>query len=115
MTQIINEEWRLETLRIDFQSYGEFKGKHICKVEFKNSNNDAFTFNLSPDETLEYIHIINKKIIQSASYLGDKLLASLGLLPAPKIIEIEVKEQQLQEQISELTEQPTNPNDDIPF
>ena len=85
MTTFENEQgWRLESLRIELQTWGEFKGKHTAKITFSNKNSDAFTFVLSPDETLAYMHLIKDKIASSAGFLGQRLIQSLGLLPAPE-------------------------------
>jgi hypothetical protein len=84
MTNFENVQgWRLENLRLDFQSYGEFKGKHTAKITFQNRQSDAFTFTLSPEETQQYILLIKDKIVGGASMLGQRLLQSLSLLESP--------------------------------
>jgi hypothetical protein len=84
MTTFENEqEWKLESLRIDYMSYGEYKGKHTAKITFQNKQSDAFTFILSPEETQGYLHLIKDKIVNSAGMLGQRLLQSLSLLPPP--------------------------------
>jgi len=86
--QILNADWRLKSLNIRFNDYGDYAGKYTGKIEFGNRDNEAFVFNLSPEDTEKYMALVSEKLVNSASHLGDKLLASLNLLPAPKVIEI---------------------------
>lgn len=84
MTSFENQQgWQLESLRIDFQTYGEFKGKYVSKIVFQNKKTDAFTFVLSPEKTEQYLHLIKDEIATSAGMLGQRLLQSLSLLPPP--------------------------------
>lgn len=84
MTEISNpEEWRLNALTIRYNDYGDYKGKHTGKIEFQNRQNDAFTFVLTPEKTNEYLQLVKDEIVGHASVLGQKLLQSLNLLPAP--------------------------------
>lgn len=84
MTTFENEQgWQLQSLRVAYQDWGEFKGKHTAKITFQNKNSDAFTFVLSPEETLEYMHLLKDKMVNNAGFLGQRLLQSLNLLPAP--------------------------------
>ena len=79
----MNNEFRLETLSIRYNDYGEYKGKFTGRVTFQNKESDGFMFNLSPEETGQFIKLLEPKLVASASNLGNKLLASLNLLPAP--------------------------------
>lgn len=72
-----NDTWKLQTLTIEFMGYGEFRGKYVGKIKFDNGNNDAFTFTLSVDECMQYLSLIQKKVGQHASELGDKITESL--------------------------------------
>ena|SRR6201992_214290 len=84
MTVFENEQgWQLQSLRIEFQEWGEFKGKHTAKITFQNKQSDAFTFVLTPEKTQAYLHLIKDEISNSAGMLGQRLLQSLSLLPAP--------------------------------
>lgn len=84
MTQINNpKKWQLESLVISFQNYGDYKGKHTGKIVFQNKQSDAFTFFLTPEKTNEYLHLIKDEISANASNLGQMLMQSLNLLPAP--------------------------------
>lgn len=94
MADILNAAWKLKRLDIQFQTYGDYKGKYVGKIEFDNRENEAFMFNMTPEDTQRYIELVSEKLVNSASHLGDKLLASLNLLPAPKTIQIESAEQQ---------------------
>jgi hypothetical protein len=84
MTTFENEQGeQLESLRIEFQRYGEYKDKHTAKITFQNRQQDAFTFVLSPEKTNDYIMLVKDEIVTSAGMLGQRLLQSLNLLPAP--------------------------------
>lgn len=89
MTQILGANWKLKRLDIELQEYGDFKGQYGGKIHFVNNDNDAFIFRLTAEDTAKYINLVSEKLVQSASHLGDKLLASLNLLPAPKTLEID--------------------------
>lgn len=84
------ENWKLETLKIELQKWGEFEGKHTGIVTFIGDKKDAFTFSLSPEETKEFLDLIAKKMVSTASHLGEKLLNSFNLLPAPMTITTEL-------------------------
>lgn len=83
--------WELKTLRVDLQSYGEFKGKYVGKIEFGSGNN-AFTFDLSTEETREYIALIAKKVGRSAASLGEQITESLKAIGFNDQPLIEIKE-----------------------
>ena len=78
-----NNGWGLQELSIKLMTYGEFNGKYVGKVSFQNKTNDAFMFNLSPERTQKYLELIQEELVDSANHLGEKLLSSLNLLPAP--------------------------------
>lgn len=87
----VDQDWRLKSLNIEFMTYGDYAGKYVGKIEFVNRQRDAFVFQLTPEDTEKYMALISEKVVTNASHLGDKLLASLNLLPAPKTLEIEAK------------------------
>jgi hypothetical protein len=81
-TTISNENgWRLETLEIRFQDWGEFKGKYTGAVKFQNKEREAFVFNLSPERCAEYLTLIKEEVGAAATSLGNKIIQSLNLLP----------------------------------
>lgn len=79
----MNDNYRLESLSIRYNDYGEYKGRHTGKITFQNNQSEGFMFNLSPEETNEFIKMLEPKLVASASALGQKLLSSLAMLPAP--------------------------------
>lgn len=79
----MNDNYRLESLTIRYNDYGEYKGKHTGKITFQNQQSEAFMFNLSPEETNAFIKMLEPKLVASASRLGQQLLSSLNMLPAP--------------------------------
>lgn len=72
------QQWRLQTLRIRFKDYGEDKGKYVGEIEFENGQSEAFKFQLTPDETRQFLSIISKKVIDTANGLGQKLSVSVS-------------------------------------
>ncbi len=84
-------DYKLKTLRIEFKEYGEYKGKYVGTIAFENGVNEAFMFNLSPEKTAQYLELVSEELVKSASSLGEKLLQSMNLLPAPtdKLSQIE--------------------------
>ena len=83
MNTTINNEnaWRLESLDIRFNDWGDYKGKYTGKVKFQNKENEAFVFNLTPERTAEYLNLIKNEVGAAATHLGDKIIQSLNLLP----------------------------------
>ncbi len=89
MTTINNEqEWKLEDLSIRFNDWGDYKGKYTGKIKFSNKQQEAFMFNLTPEEVQQYIHLLKDKIVGNASKLGEYMIQSLSLLPAPASMQI---------------------------
>ena len=73
----LEQQWRLQSLRIRFKDFGEDKGKYVGEVEFENGQSDSFKFQLTPEETQQFISLISKKVIETASKLGEKLVNSM--------------------------------------
>ena len=73
------ENWRLQKLTIEFNSYGKNEGKYTGKIGFQNGEFEFFSFNVRPDMAQPYIDLIADDIVKSASNLGERLLLSLGL------------------------------------
>lgn len=112
MTEIMGANWKLKSLSISYQDYGDYKGKYIGKITFENREDEAFMFKLSPEDTQKYISLISEKLVESASHLGDKLLASLNLLPAPKMFEVTARPEA---ELIEVVKQEPEKKDEIPF
>ena len=91
MNTTINNEnaWRLESLDIRFNDYGDYKGKYTGKIKFQNKENEAFVFNLTPERTAEYLNLIKNEVGAAATHLGDRIIQSLNLLVnVPKLAQI---------------------------
>lgn len=84
MTQINNEQqWKLEDINIRFNDWGDYKDKYTGKVKFSNNKNEAFIFTLTPERCAQYLHLIKEEVCGAADKLGERLIQSLNLLPAP--------------------------------
>lgn len=84
MTQVLDAEWRLDSITIEFQQWGDYKGKYMGKIKFENREKEAFMFNIRPEMAEDYLRLIQGELVRNASTLGEKLLNSLNLLPETK-------------------------------
>jgi len=84
--EILNDaEWRLKSINIRYEEWGEYKGKYLGKIEFANKQNEAFSFNINQDKAHEFLALIRDSVTESASRLGERLMQSLPKeLVAPK-------------------------------
>ena len=73
--------WKMKSLSIYFNEYGDYSGKYTGKVQFENRQNEAFVFNLSPQRCEEYLRLIKDELVGAASSLSERLLQSLNMLP----------------------------------
>ncbi len=71
------DSWKLDTLRLHYQDYGENKGKYIGKIKFSNGEEESFEFKITPEMAQRYFKLINKEIVKSAESLSSKLMKSL--------------------------------------
>ena len=90
--EILNDAaWRLKSINISFQEWGEYKGKYVGKMEFANKQQEAFTFNITDEKAIQFLALIRENVVDSASKLGERLMQSLPpqLMAAtePKAIE----------------------------
>lgn len=73
------DDWRLDSIKLEFQNYGEEKGKYTGKITFQNGEYESFSFKIRPEMAERYIQVLSKDIVNSASQLGERLTESLGL------------------------------------
>lgn len=73
------ETWILKKIQIEFQTYGNDKGKYTGKVDFQNGHFESFSFRIKPDMADKYISLIADDIVKGAENLGCDLLKSLKL------------------------------------
>lgn len=73
------DDWRLDKLELEFQSYGEYKGKYIGRIRFQNGEWESFDFKIRPEMAQPYINLISADIVKCAESLGSRLIDSLGL------------------------------------
>lgn len=72
-------DWRLEKIELEFQTYGEDKGKYIGKIKFQNGEWESFVFKIYPDMAESYIKLISSDIVKCADNLANRLVESLKL------------------------------------
>lgn len=73
------EEWYLDEIKIEFQTYGKDAGKYTGHIRFSNGEYESFKFNVRPDMAQAYIDLIAADIVVAAKNLGDRLVKSLEL------------------------------------
>jgi hypothetical protein len=82
MVQINNEQgWKLQSLTIEFQDWGEHVGKYLGRIKFKNSIKETFDFNIPPEKMEKYLNLIKDEVTESAARLGERILQSMRELP----------------------------------
>lgn len=73
------DEWRLQKIQLEFENYGENKGKYVGRITFQNGDYESFNFKIKPEMAKPYIDIMSKDIVRCAESLGSRLIESLGL------------------------------------
>lgn len=73
------DDWRLQKIELEFQSYGEHKGKYAGQIRFQNGDWESFTFKIRPEMAEPYIDLIAEDIVKGAESLSSRLIDSLGL------------------------------------
>lgn len=78
-----NNQWRMQSIRLDYKDYGEHKGKYTGEIKFENKQQESFAFKISPEKSDQFLALIKDVVIESANELGNKLIQSL---PSPNKI-----------------------------
>lgn len=103
-----SEDWKLKSISITFQDWGDYKGKYLGKIAFENRVQEAFMFNIRPELCEDYLKLISKELVGAAGMLSEKLMHSLKLLPTSELIQIDDKHtamiEDMQDEIVELKE-----------
>lgn len=73
------ETWTLREIKIEFNSYGDNKGKYTGKISFGNGHHESFSFRIRPEMAEQYIALIADDLVKGAENLGSDLLKSLKL------------------------------------
>jgi hypothetical protein len=79
MEKKADQEWKLEKIVLEFQNWGEHKGKYCGSIKFTNGESEMFQFNVNPNMAQPYIDLMANDIVVAASGLADRLMESLGL------------------------------------
>jgi hypothetical protein len=88
--EIINDDqWRLKSLSISFQEWGDYKGKYIGKIQFGNNQQEAFSFNIPEEKANAFLALVRDNIVDSAQKLGERVISSIPALEASKPTAIE--------------------------
>lgn len=73
------DDWKLTSIKFDFMTYGDNKGKYEGRISFSNGEYESFSFKIYPQMAEKYIQLMSKDIVSSASQLGERLIESLNL------------------------------------
>lgn len=73
------DDWKLQSIEIEFQNYGEHKGKYVGKIKFQNGEYESFQFKLYPGMTDKFISLIAEDVVKCSNNLAGRLIESLGL------------------------------------
>lgn len=73
------DKWRLQAIELEFQRFGEDKGKYTGKIQFENGEYEKFQFKIHPEMAEKYIELISEDVVKCAESLGQRLIESLGL------------------------------------
>ena len=77
--EIEESQWRLQKIELEFQRFGEHKGKYIGSIRFENGEFESFNFKIKPEMAKPYIDLISTDVVKCAESLGQRLIKSLEL------------------------------------
>jgi hypothetical protein len=75
----MKNDWKLDKIELEFNNYGENKGKYTGKVRFQNGDYESFSFKIRPDLAGPYVDLIAKDVVRGADSLARRLCESLGI------------------------------------
>lgn len=79
MTIDKRDDWKLDEIKLELETYGENKGKYVGSVRFTNGEHESFKFNIRPEMAEPYINLIAADVVKGAESLGERLIKSLNL------------------------------------
>lgn len=78
LPEVISDEWRVDKIEIEYQTWGEKKGRHIGKIRFKNKHYESFEFIIKPEHIDKYLVLIKEQLILSSVELTNDLIQKLN-------------------------------------
>lgn len=75
----INNEWKLQKIELELQTFGDNKGKYIGKIKFQNGDYESISFKIKPNMAQQYIDLMSSDIVKHTEALNERLLSSLNL------------------------------------
>ena len=81
----IKNDWILKTIRIEFKEGYDFNGtedRYEGWIEFRNGDREELKFKIRKDQTQPFIDIMATEIVRTATQLGSRLQASMGISPS---------------------------------
>jgi hypothetical protein len=73
----MNSDWNLTDFKIEQKRYGNDKGKYFGKITFKNDEMESFNFNITPEDSEQFLAIIADKVVETAEKLGQRIKADI--------------------------------------
>ena len=75
----MNNEWKLKKFHVELREYGEYAGKYMADVQFKNGERAEFTFALNGKQTQAFLDLIADRVVTISEEMSEKLAESLGV------------------------------------
>lgn len=85
MTQIIDENWKLQSLNINKSWNSSDMQDYTGKIKFVNGKQDEISFSIPPEKMTELLQIISGSVVNSARELGQGLIHSIQKQAPPAI------------------------------
>jgi len=76
-------DWKLQNITINFKKgyyFDKTSDRYEGKIKFSNSEEESFEFKIRENLSQPYIDLIAADIVKNATYLGERLIKSLGLV-----------------------------------
>jgi hypothetical protein len=75
----MNDKWILDEIKLEFENYGEHKGKYTGRIRFRNGEHESFSFKIRPEMASPYVDLIAKDVVRGSDSLARRLCESLGI------------------------------------
>lgn len=72
------EKYKLDSIRLELNKYGENKGSYTGMIKFENGHNESFCFMIRPDMADDFIKLIASDISLASERLTNDLIYSFN-------------------------------------
>jgi len=74
-----SKAWRLESIKVEYQKYGDKKGKYVGTIKFENEESESFVFNIKPDMAEKYLKVLSGDLVRNVCDLTRDLVYTLPI------------------------------------